>query len=233
MCRVCFCGEEAGPLIQPCRCRGSMRYVHASCLNEWRAVSANARSFTRCDQCGYAYRTERHPVAEWLQSERTVLGATALALALLVLLGALLDACLLGRLHELLYSRWVLSFEPKRWLVLSALTSPTFAAVARWMPFAWGARCDALLVGLAFPGLLGFVEAARQARAAHRGLPLEEQRWAAALVLSVAADGRLILRPLLLFGAFHFGRQLTAEVRRRARRLLTRFGERVLDMAES
>ena len=36
VCRVCFCGEEEGPLLAPCRCRGSVRYVHASCLNEWR-----------------------------------------------------------------------------------------------------------------------------------------------------------------------------------------------------
>ena len=53
ICRVCFCGEEAGRLFVPCRCRGSMKYVHPHCLNEWRATSVNARSYTHCDQCGY------------------------------------------------------------------------------------------------------------------------------------------------------------------------------------
>ena len=61
-CRVCFCGEEAGPLIAPCRCRGSVRLVHASCLNEWRAASANPLSFERCETCGYAYKTQRAPL---------------------------------------------------------------------------------------------------------------------------------------------------------------------------
>lgn len=48
MCRVCFCGEEAGRLFAPCHCRGSMRWVHPECLNEWRATSVNQRSFYRC-----------------------------------------------------------------------------------------------------------------------------------------------------------------------------------------
>lgn len=42
-CRVCFCGEEAGPLLAPCRCKGSMRFVHHTCLNEWRSASANPK----------------------------------------------------------------------------------------------------------------------------------------------------------------------------------------------
>eukprot|EP00931_Biecheleriopsis_adriatica_P011997 TRINITY_DN11309_c0_g1_i4.p1 TRINITY_DN11309_c0_g1~~TRINITY_DN11309_c0_g1_i4.p1 ORF type:complete len:950 (+),score=176.06 TRINITY_DN11309_c0_g1_i4:58-2850(+) len=43
-CRICFGGSECGPLISPCLCRGSVRYVHADCLNTWRTSSANPES---------------------------------------------------------------------------------------------------------------------------------------------------------------------------------------------
>jgi len=35
-----------------------MRFVHPECLNEWRAQSANPRSFYQCDQCGYQYNIQ-------------------------------------------------------------------------------------------------------------------------------------------------------------------------------
>ena len=35
-----------------------MRFVHPECLNEWRAQSANPRSFYLCDQCGYQYNIQ-------------------------------------------------------------------------------------------------------------------------------------------------------------------------------
>ena len=41
-CRICMDGLDDSdiPLISPCLCRGSLRYVHAGCLNRWRAVRA-------------------------------------------------------------------------------------------------------------------------------------------------------------------------------------------------
>lgn len=83
MCRVCFCGDEEGRLFAPCRCKGTMRWVHPRCLNEWRAMSVNARSFYTCEQCGYRYRTERTWLADVLQSERTVWPLSFAMLALL------------------------------------------------------------------------------------------------------------------------------------------------------
>ncbi|CAN0410013.1 unnamed protein product, partial [Hapterophycus canaliculatus] len=36
-CRVCRGDDEGGarPLAHPCRCRGSIKYVHQDCLMEW------------------------------------------------------------------------------------------------------------------------------------------------------------------------------------------------------
>lgn len=72
-CRICYDGPEEGRLIKsvalysylhtislvrrPCKCRGSIAYVHVSCLKRWRKVSATA--FYRCGQCGYEYNFRR------------------------------------------------------------------------------------------------------------------------------------------------------------------------------
>ena len=212
VCRVCFCGEEGGPLLAPCRCRGSVRWVHASCLNEWRSASANPMSFSTCETCGYRYRTERAPLAAWLQSERTVRGVTLATLLVLVLLGALLP----GRPHRLLYR--LLRFEPRH-------------SLGGW----WPSGADRLLFGMACAAAGGVATSVRSAWAAHRGLPIEEQRWAGALLLSfAAAEGSpLLLRPILCLGLLHFARVLEKETRLHCRRLLTRFGERVLEVHES
>eukprot|EP01084_Bolivina_argentea_P130761 230847_1 len=62
-CRLCFSSEEENPelgqLFQPCRCSGTMKWIHLKCLNEWRAVAPNARSYYRCDQCQYEYNLRR------------------------------------------------------------------------------------------------------------------------------------------------------------------------------
>uniref|UniRef100_A0A3B3ZUB2 RING-type E3 ubiquitin transferase n=1 Tax=Periophthalmus magnuspinnatus TaxID=409849 RepID=A0A3B3ZUB2_9GOBI len=37
LCRICQMGEESvsNPLIQPCRCTGSLQYVHQDCIKRW------------------------------------------------------------------------------------------------------------------------------------------------------------------------------------------------------
>lgn len=65
-CRICFDSEESvetGRLFAPCRCTGSMRHVHVSCLNQWRAASTDESSYYRCNVCHYEYRTQRARMA--------------------------------------------------------------------------------------------------------------------------------------------------------------------------
>ncbi|KAL4425225.1 hypothetical protein ABPG75_009241 [Micractinium tetrahymenae] len=53
-CRICHGGAEDGnPLMSPCRCRGTMAHVHASCLADWQRVSGKRH----CDVCRAAYRS--------------------------------------------------------------------------------------------------------------------------------------------------------------------------------
>jgi len=36
ICLICLCEEEEGDeLITPCKCTGSVKYIHVSCLGEW------------------------------------------------------------------------------------------------------------------------------------------------------------------------------------------------------
>lgn len=40
ICRVCRApGTSAEPLFHPCKCSGSMRFVHQACLEDWLRVS--------------------------------------------------------------------------------------------------------------------------------------------------------------------------------------------------
>lgn len=47
ICRVCHSGHDAqlGRLFSPCRCIGSMRFIHTECLNRWRRMSVNPQSY--------------------------------------------------------------------------------------------------------------------------------------------------------------------------------------------
>ncbi|ORX78428.1 hypothetical protein BCR32DRAFT_270075 [Anaeromyces robustus] len=73
VCRICFGGAneilESGKLISPCKCKGSMKYVHVNCLNEWRLASANNASYYQCDQCKYKYNFQRTKFAKILSNK--------------------------------------------------------------------------------------------------------------------------------------------------------------------
>jgi hypothetical protein len=45
LCRICYGEEETeeNPLVQPCTCSGSMKYIHLSCLKTWINTSVNIK----------------------------------------------------------------------------------------------------------------------------------------------------------------------------------------------
>ena len=85
------------------------------------------------------------------------------------------------------------------------------------------------IVALMWPGALGLVFSVADAYHQHRGIPLGQQGWVSALVLSVVANGRRISRVLVACGLVYFLGRLAGRLRQTTRRLLTRFGERVLE----
>ncbi|XP_033103110.1 E3 ubiquitin-protein ligase MARCH8-like [Anneissia japonica] len=70
ICRICHCGsEEDSPLIMPCICSGSLKFVHQHCLHQW-IKGSNAKD---CELCHYAYRmySKLKPIGKWESLEMT------------------------------------------------------------------------------------------------------------------------------------------------------------------
>ncbi|EUD67921.1 hypothetical protein C922_01533 [Plasmodium inui San Antonio 1] len=68
-CRICLCEyeNENNPLISPCKCKGSMKYVHLNCIRTWmrgrlsiRSESSSYSFFWKqlnCELCKFPYPT--------------------------------------------------------------------------------------------------------------------------------------------------------------------------------
>jgi len=55
-CRICFEPEdESSILISPCDCRGTSKYVHLKCLQNWRNLNKNREAYKKCMECRKNY----------------------------------------------------------------------------------------------------------------------------------------------------------------------------------
>lgn len=54
VCRICQ-EEDDKKLIAPCRCNGTVKYIHEECFNKWIQTSKNN---TTCPTCGGPYNEE-------------------------------------------------------------------------------------------------------------------------------------------------------------------------------
>jgi len=68
MCRICHGGEDEGKLFSPCKCKGSIKFVHVGCLDQWRKVSKNSQSFFQCENCHYKYNFRRTTISQLFKS---------------------------------------------------------------------------------------------------------------------------------------------------------------------
>uniref|UniRef100_A0A182FGG1 Uncharacterized protein n=1 Tax=Anopheles albimanus TaxID=7167 RepID=A0A182FGG1_ANOAL len=53
VCRICQSSSEELRLVSPCRCKGTMKYVHLECLEVW----LNRSGLARCELCLYPFQT--------------------------------------------------------------------------------------------------------------------------------------------------------------------------------
>ncbi|XP_014769290.1 E3 ubiquitin-protein ligase MARCHF8 isoform X1 [Octopus bimaculoides] len=70
ICRICHCeGETEAPLVAPCICSGSLRWVHQACLQKW-IKSADTKS---CELCKFEFimTTKVKPFQEWERLQMT------------------------------------------------------------------------------------------------------------------------------------------------------------------
>uniref|UniRef100_A0AAV2JM72 RING-type E3 ubiquitin transferase n=1 Tax=Knipowitschia caucasica TaxID=637954 RepID=A0AAV2JM72_KNICA len=68
--RICHCeGDDDSPLITPCHCTGSLRFVHQSCLQQW-IKSSDTRC---CELCKYEFimETKLKPLRKWEKLQMT------------------------------------------------------------------------------------------------------------------------------------------------------------------
>ncbi|KAB5581809.1 hypothetical protein PHYPO_G00179900 [Pangasianodon hypophthalmus] len=70
ICRICHCeGDEDSPLITPCHCTGSLRFVHQACLQQW-IKSSDTRC---CELCKFEFimETKLKPLRKWEKLQMT------------------------------------------------------------------------------------------------------------------------------------------------------------------
>ncbi|XP_033891132.3 uncharacterized protein LOC117421180 isoform X2 [Acipenser ruthenus] len=69
-CRICHCeGDDESPLITPCRCTGTLHFVHQACLHQW-IKSSDTRC---CELCKYDFimETKLKPLCKWEKLQMT------------------------------------------------------------------------------------------------------------------------------------------------------------------
>lgn len=68
ICRICHCeADNENPLLSPCYCAGSLKYVHQSCLRQW----LDASDIRSCELCKFSFilHTKIKPLSEWRRLE--------------------------------------------------------------------------------------------------------------------------------------------------------------------
>ena len=53
-------------LIYPCKCSGSMKYVHSKCLEKWREACYGTEGYFCCHQCKSPYEMQHSRLQNWL-----------------------------------------------------------------------------------------------------------------------------------------------------------------------
>jgi len=99
-CRICF--DDGDDLIAPCRCSGTSKWIHRSCLNHWRVSGTNPRALTHCCECNFQYELELHrKYSEHAEERRNQFLRAILKQSVYVYFGVQLCIVLLGMLVKL------------------------------------------------------------------------------------------------------------------------------------
>ena len=140
--------HELGRLICPCKCKGSSKYVHEGCLQQWRHSSPDyaKRNYWECPTCHYRYRLERMRWGRWISS-----GVTQVSLTVLIFITTLF---FLGFVADP-----IINFYSDPWAIFSSrplenLRSRKYAIIEEDAT-TWP---EHFLRGLASMGVLGFLQ---------------------------------------------------------------------------
>lgn len=85
-CRICYSHKNPftndNDLISPCACKGSLKYVHSTCLKYWRYKGSIFSEVRSCEQCLSPYTA----AAEGARHRRRILAGAGLFIVLLYVL---------------------------------------------------------------------------------------------------------------------------------------------------
>ena len=85
-CRICMCSKEkkGNPLIHPCKCCGSLKWIHKECLLKWITTSNNYE----CPQCKYKYiikKQTKYPILSKIYNYTYLLLLISLIISIIIL----------------------------------------------------------------------------------------------------------------------------------------------------
>ena len=116
ICRVCYEKERKDdPLIAPCQCEGSIKYIHSSCIKKWIINSKNLFDNPQCEVCK-KYFIIKFKNNELLNKKKCcsfVLSIILFSLVLIVIGGGIIYA-----LYYILTQKEILS-RSKKWIYFS------------------------------------------------------------------------------------------------------------------
>ncbi|KAI9653211.1 MAG: hypothetical protein M1831_006169 [Alyxoria varia] len=215
--------SEDGRLICPCKCKGSSRYVHDTCLQEWRHADPGygKRNFWECPTCGFRYRLERMRWGRWISSQATQITVT---LAIFVL-----AIFLLGFVADPIINLYV---DPVSTIVDTPRSKSDWEAYARENedPASWP---EHFLKGFASLGVLGFIKMFFSMSPFH-WLNFRSGIWSTGGGRRGGATGRdraaNISWVVLIVGVGTFLYTVWKGVRAWSGRVLRKAGERVMDV---
>jgi hypothetical protein len=202
-CRICYSNETEPPdrLFRPCLCRGSVGLVHVSCLNTWRERPNNPEAYFRCSSCGYQYQISRTLVAALFSSDDF---AKLFVVSIITILVLILS----------FFSLYVLPLEFNAWLFDTIEWSPPDNFLKH------------VIVGVLCIGLTGFIIHLSELMSVVRDHGSAEKLIGLGIALS--ANGQRGLRVFCACGLVVVIGLLYNRSQPISRRVLTRFGERIL-----
>lgn len=84
-CRICLEDESINNiLISPCLCKGSMKFIHRTCLDMWR--KSNTKAYYECDICKYKYKFYRNKIANLLRNKFIIILLTLFTYLIITLI---------------------------------------------------------------------------------------------------------------------------------------------------
>ncbi|CAE1171615.1 MARCH1_8 [Acanthosepion pharaonis] len=128
ICRICHLpGDKEDPLFKPCRCSGTLRFIHYGCLMKWIEISTKkSKKPPRCELCHYEFhRHKRFKRRHWQWprvSGKDKCLHTVFFINLLIMISYLLNTTTQGSLNGCLFT-------------IVASTNPSFSSFFFFLSF--------------------------------------------------------------------------------------------------